>query len=89
MFIFIGYYISHYDINLYGRITIYSLGIIGYLLFTVGTIIWSYHKHEYMNYFDEYTNVPCLLFSSAFSYYLKILNLHQRLEMEYLKYQNL
>jgi len=66
MFIFIGYYISHYDINLYGRITIYSLGLIGYLLFTVGTIIWSYHKHEYMNYFDEYTNVPCLLFSSAF-----------------------
>lgn len=66
MFIFIGYYISHYDINLKIRITIYALGFLGLLTFILGTIIWSYHNHEFVNIFDEYTNVPCLLYSSAF-----------------------
>lgn len=39
MFIFIGYYISHYDINLYGRITIYVLGFLGLLTFIFENII--------------------------------------------------
>ena len=66
MFIFIGYYVSHYEIELKKRLIIYTLGLLGLLTFIIGTIIWSFSIDEFVNIFDEYYNVPCLLFSTAF-----------------------
>ena len=78
VFIFIGYYISHYEISFKRRLIIYLFGFLGLLTFIVGTIIWSFSKHTFINYFEEYGNVPCVLYSSALFLLFKNLNFESK-----------
>lgn len=70
-FIFIGYYIDKYEIVKKHRVTIYVLGIIGFLTMVVPTIFISYHKNESCSWFDEYYDAPCVLYSASVFLFFK------------------
>lgn len=70
-FIFIGYYIDKYEIVKKHRVIIYVLGIIGFLTMVVPTIFISYHKNESCSWFDEYYDVPCVLYSASVFLFFK------------------
>ena len=65
-YLFLGYYITHYDIPQKMRVLIvYPLGIFGLLLRYVGTLIESFQLGSVGGTFGGYERFPCVVFSVA------------------------
>ena len=67
----LGYLISKYDISKKNRYIIYILGVAGLLIHIFGTWYLSYEAGSIVKIFKEYTNVPCILYSTAIFVFFK------------------
>lgn len=65
LYIFVGYYLYHYQVTPWLRKIIYVLGAMGLAVHIVGTWYYSYQAGEIVTLFKGYTNVPCALYSTA------------------------
>ena len=71
LFVFIGYYISHYEIKKKNRFILYVLGVIGFIIHLKGTEMYSLVTGQVYLMYKGYTNLPSVLQSSAFFLLLK------------------
>lgn len=70
-YVFLGYYIGHYNFSKMMKKRIYVAGIISVLLMFAGTYMLTIYKHEYYKYFITYTNIPCTISAMAVFLYFK------------------
>lgn len=65
LYVALGYLISNYEISKKSRCIIYVLGISGLVAHIFGTWYLSYEAGKIVSTFKGYTNVPCILYSTA------------------------
>lgn len=65
LYIFVGYYLYHYQVAPWLRKVIYVLGAVGLVVHIGGTWYYSYQAGEIVTLVKGYMNVPCALYSTA------------------------
>lgn len=65
LFVLLGYLLSHYSISRRWRILIYAAGLAGLILKIAGTFHWSMAAGYIIDYFEEYTCAPGVLYGCA------------------------
>lgn len=74
LYVFMGYYIDHYEIRSINRKILYVLGTTGLLVHIVGTWKLSYAAGEIISTYKGYLNLPCVLYSMAIYTFFKYHN---------------
>lgn len=75
LYLILGYLISEYEISKSNRYIIYILGIIGLLAHIFGTWYLSYEAGTVVQTYKGYTNVPCVLYSTAIFVFFRYMDL--------------
>lgn len=65
LYVLLGYWIHHYPLSKRCRYAIYMAGIAGWLLHFGGTLLLSGMQEGIPMTFKGYTNIPCVLYSTA------------------------
>ena len=71
LYALIGYLLDKHDLQKRDRIIIYILGMLGLLMQCFGTYFASIKAGELIDTFNEYTNVPCLLYGVSIFVFVK------------------
>lgn len=74
LYLFVGYYIYHYQVPLWLRRLTYVLGAAGLAVHMVGTWYCSYQAGEIVTLFKGYMNLPCFFYSTALFLFFRNVN---------------
>lgn len=71
LYVVLGYLLHNSKITKKQEYTIYIYGLIGLMVHIIGTYYLSFQANEIANTFKGYTNLPCVLYSTAIFVFIK------------------
>ena len=74
LYVLLGYIFSKIDLSKKQRYIVYVLGIAGWMIHFIGTILMSYQKNEINSTFKGYLNIPAILQAIAVFVFFKNLD---------------